>query len=192
MKHVNLMPAVRREALRRRRRVRGWTTALAAWTAGLFVLLVLLHATGRGGRSQAEAELADLEGRIERTRGAVGLAAADVATLHSQLGATRAIGRQPDWALLLALLADTLGEDVVLDSILLESPPDAAPAIEVTGLGRSQAAVSRFILRLERQEGLFSRVKLVDTRREPFRTESAFAFRITGTLSAEAVGEATP
>jgi hypothetical protein len=43
-------------------------------------------------------------------------------------------------------------------------------------VGRSQAAVSQFVLRLE-QLGLFDRVTLLDTRREPFGADSAVGFR---------------
>ena len=48
--------------------------------------------------------------------------------------------------------------------------------LRLAGVGRSQAAVSQFVLRLE-QLGLFDRVTLLDTRREPFGADSAVGFR---------------
>ena len=55
------------------------------------------------------------------------------------------------------------------------SGPDVL--LEVVGIGRSQLAVSQHVLRLE-QTGLFSKVNLIDTGREPFLNTNAIGFRI--------------
>ena len=59
----------------------------------------------------------------------------------------------------------------------------AAPAepvqyvLEASGMARSHAAANQFVLRLE-ATGLFSRVTLLDTAREPFLDKDAIAFRV--------------
>ena len=95
---------------------------------------------------------------------------------------------------LLALLANTKGEDVVLRSVSVGPapvpppppvergkpvPPPPAPEtlLEVMGVGQTQLAVSQHVLRLE-QTGLFSKVALLDTGREAFLNSSAIAFRL--------------
>ncbi len=116
----------------------------------------------------------------------------------------RAVGEQPDWSLLLAMLSSALGDETVLRSIRLQAPPEAAPGaaggsgtpggaaaartlqpitLEVTGLGRTQQVVSEFVLRLEHTP-LFEMVRLVDTRREPFLNDHAVVFRIECVLDA--------
>jgi hypothetical protein len=59
------------------------------------------------------------------------------------------------------------------------APPISRQPYTLTlrGLGRTQSAVSQFVLRLEKL-GPFDRVKLIDTRREPFLENEAFAFHV--------------
>jgi Tfp pilus assembly protein PilN len=95
------------------------------------------------------------------------------------------VGKQPDWSILLALLASTLEDEIVLRSVRLVSGAAeegdqreaGAPNLDFAGLGQSQAAVSRFVLRLE-EISLFRSVKLLDTRREPFLDGHAITFRV--------------
>ena len=105
------------------------------------------------------------------------------------------MGDRPDWSVVLALLARNLDDDLVLKRCKLEpevvrkaaaSPQHAAGAqadepkrfsLEIAGLGRSQKAISHFVLRLERTN-LFQKVTLVKTNREPFVTGRAMAFQI--------------
>jgi Tfp pilus assembly protein PilN len=62
--------------------------------------------------------------------------------------------------------------------------------LKLAGFGTSQHAVSQFVLRLE-QLGLFDRVRLVETRREPFLEADAIAFRVDATIgeAQEAAGK---
>ena len=54
--------------------------------------------------------------------------------------------------------------------------------LHVSGYGQTQAAVARYILQLERS-GLFDRVHLLKTTREPFLAGTAVAFQIDCTIS---------
>jgi len=137
-----------------------------------------------------------------------------IVTLRKELAATRwrldsarGVGQQPDWSVMLALLAEGLGHDVVLKSCELnqvltpltgagrgpavstpgrQDPSDKKEhevtfALMVTGFGRSQTAVSQFVLRLERS-GLFDSVRLIDANRQPFLNGKAIAFQLECSL----------
>ncbi len=208
MMHVNLISHVRQNAKRRallRRRCAGACTAYG-------VTLVLLCgaaylAWGRGG-SALEAELTKVNESIEKSDTAMGSVRASLATANDSLALTRSIADQPDWGLLLALLAAKTGDDVVLrtcDTAPVEivaavvdrktagknmklpkspAPNAAAYTLHLGGLARSQLAVSQFVLRLERT-GLFAKVTLVDTNREPFLSGDAIAFKLDCSLAGD-------
>ena len=70
------------------------------------------------------------------------------------------------------------------------TPSDAAAAqapeptfiLDASGMALDHAAANRFLLRLE-QTGLFSKVTLLDTTREPFFDRNAIAFRLECALN---------
>jgi len=53
--------------------------------------------------------------------------------------------------------------------------------LEANGIARTLASAHRFVRDLEKT-GLFARVSLLDTTREPFLTEGAIAFRLECSL----------
>ncbi|MHC4218116.1 MAG: PilN domain-containing protein [Planctomycetota bacterium] len=133
-----------------------------------------------------------LRGEIEQVRAVVHEKDTALAALKldrqqavAQLQANLAVGKQPDWSILLALLASNLDDEIVLRSVrLVSGSAEEGEAIEsgetrldFAGLGESQAAVSRFVLRLE-EISLFRSVMLRDTRRESFLAGHAIAFRV--------------
>ena len=194
MRDVNLIPAHRRDARRRRTIVRWCAVACA----GYAVAAVAVGATCLGvwpaptdaDRKQIEQE----DQHIAQKERAITTARARVAAANLTLDAERRVSEQPDWSVLLALLADKAGDQIVLKScrVAPASAGDAKPVaalsgaalltVEAGGVGRSQLAVSQFLLRLERT-GLFAKVALVDTHREGFLTGEAVAFRIEASLS---------
>jgi hypothetical protein len=202
MTTANLIPAGRRQAKRRRARTCVWAGACTAYAvvllAGYGVCQALWGGTDRGvdeelrkagtaAQTSARQTLA-LNRSLERARLA--------------LQANRAVGSQPDWSALLALLAQNLGDELVLNHCRLKPArvlPAATPAgsaegtpaspaekprhfaLEIEGYARSQAAVSQFVLRLE-GTGLFNQVRLVKSNREPFLVGKAVAFRVECSL----------
>jgi Tfp pilus assembly protein PilN len=114
---------------------------------------------------------------------------------------TRAISRQPDWSRLFLGLSERLGDEIVLgqcrlttltgdNRIVGEQWADSMPArplgemlkechhtLSLTGFGRSQESVSRFVLRLEGTE-VFEVVRLVNSCRQTFLEKEAVAFSI--------------
>jgi hypothetical protein len=121
----------------------------------------------------------------------------EAAEVSRKLADARTAHQHPDWSLLLAMLADSLADEVVLERCSLapaEKTEDAAAAdrlaqasptdffnqrfrFELGGYARSQMAVSRFTLRLEKA-GLFDQVRLVKTSRQSFLGGEAVAFQL--------------
>ncbi len=104
------------------------------------------------------------------------------------LDSCRAVGKQPDWSVPLAIVAGNLGEEVVLERCELgprkdvegkeeDSADTGRYVFRFKGLGKSQTAVSRFVLRLE-QIDLFDRVRLIKTNRQPFLSGKAVEFQL--------------
>ena len=119
----------------------------------------------------------------------------ELSEAQARLDMITAIDEQPDWSILLRLLAKESTDQIVLSQCRLDRQSDAKSAVvkaataqtashlvTVTGFGRSQAAVSHFVLRLEEAK-IFDQVSLIKTSREPFATGDAFAFRIECSLS---------
>jgi len=202
---VNLIPAARRHAKQRRVRVRWWLTACvvytALWSAAFVAAQVVVRSEDRALRStfvESSARVQEAEKTVAALRGRIGRD-------QARLSSGRAVGEQPDWSLLLAMLSSALGDETVLRNIRLQAPPEAAPGaaeragtpggagaartlrpitLDLTGLGRTQQVVSDFVLRLEHTP-LFKTVRLVDTRREPFMNDHAVVFRIECVLDAD-------
>ncbi len=196
---VNLIPAARREAKQRQVRVRWWLTAFvvyaALWSAAFVAAQVVVASEDRALRVKfvdGSAKVQEVERAVAELRGRIGRD-------QARLASGSAVGEQPDWSLLLAMLSSALGDETVLRSIRLQAPPEAAPGgaggagsartlqpitLDLSGLGRTQQIVSEFVLRLE-QTPLFKTVRLVDTRRELFLNDHAVVFRIECVLDAD-------
>jgi len=191
MPGVNLMPAYRAHARRRRRRLRRWAGALAAHAGVLLAAYGFCDAVWgsdtralSGGFDRAAGRIADSRRQIEALQH-------QLAESQRLLDANRLLADQPDWSLLMAGLGETLGEDIVLTHCELGPAPVAltgvtgapTPAagsgfvLALHGFGRSQAAVAQFVLRLE-QTGLFDTVKLIKINRESFLAGEAVAFQV--------------
>jgi hypothetical protein len=199
MKSINLIPAARRDAKRRRKHRNACAAACCAYGVMLACAVGVAHVVcagdgGGGGGEPLPVRLSKAEAEIERYQQQSAAARSELAAAKATIEANRTVAEQPDWSLLLALLAKTTGEDVVLRSVLVAPPPNApqptpaagkagpAPAapevvLELTGVGQSQLAVSQHVLRLE-QTGLFSKVTLLDTNREAYVSSHVIGFRL--------------
>ena len=198
---VNLIPTHRRNARRRRVRVRRWAAVCVAYALVLFVSYGVCRAVWDAGHDLVR-ELDEVTEQIDQSNQAIAALGPEMAQARLTLDASQGIVDQPDWSVLLALMAKTLGDEIVLKSCRLQRRtdaraearrPDGAPAqpagempeaftVALSGYGQSPQAVSRFVLRLERT-GLFEQVKVRATNREPFLATDAIAFQIEGTLA---------
>ena len=208
MSDVNLIPAHRVNARRRRVRVRRWAVALAVYAGVLLTGYGVCRAVWVDGRD-VSSELNEAAQQIEESNQAIDSLGKELARAKLMLSASRKVVDQPDWSVLLELTGRTLGDQIVLKRLqvgqlsneesraqssrrgpsraaLLREMPEAF-SLELAGYGRSSEAVSQFVLRLE-QIDLFKRVTVRKTNREPFMADDAIAFEIVCTLD----GEGTP
>ena len=203
MKCFNLMPTPRRQAKACRARARQWLAVGVAFVGMLVMICITCHKTWGVGPEPLADEIRQTTDRIKASGRTIAELREQLVASRWKLDTVRGVGRQPDWSVLLTLLADGLGNEVVLRSCELDEiliPLERAagrrgePRIPVTsvsedkkkriafvlsvsGFGRSQTAVSQFVLRLERS-GMFDNVRLVSTIREPFLNGKAIAFRL--------------
>jgi Tfp pilus assembly protein PilN len=208
MKCLNLIPAPRRAARARQARIRTWSVALGAYALAAAAGYVACYAYPdtdqtallRDTRAVTE-ELRDSSRQMRTARNQVAETAGKVAI-------ARSVRNHPDWSLLLAMLADSLADQIVLErcALLPVDPPPAAgggagaagpagasPAatpgqgprafrFDLAGLARSQTAVSQFVLRLEKAR-VFDEVRLVQTSRKTFLKADAVAFQLECSLT---------
>jgi Tfp pilus assembly protein PilN len=198
---ANLVPMTRRQARRVRRSIRAWSLAGGGY-AGVLALALAI------GAALVDSDAAPLERRLTEARAAADAARAERDRLSAQaeaarrrLEAARAVSRQPDWSILLAMLPACLGEDAALRRVTLkrdaappapgggkDAPPPAPAArgytLQLAGAARSQSAPNSIVLALE-QTGIFDRVKLVETRREASGASDLVAFDIECVLARE-------
>ena len=202
-RYANLIPAGRLLARVRSRRSRRWATVCIAYGLLLLAAYGVCYAV-LGGRDQGlTAELNATSGRIRHSGIAIASISNRLARVRAELDANRAVGNQPDWSVLLAMLSGSLQEDIFLRSCTLypadsgggQSPraaelrekSDFLPAGQrpykfvLGGYGRSHMAVSQFALRLENQP-LFDEVRVLKTSREPLLANSAIAFKLECSL----------
>ena len=193
------MPAHRREHKKRRARVRVWAAGCGVYAALLLAGYVVCLGAPGGDRGVLDGRLGETAERTENSNRQINALRPKLAQARLTLAGNRAVGDQPDWSVVLALLAKSLDDDLVLSRCQLRpatsrqtragthtSAASAGQAaskpkqfvLEVSGLGHSQKAVSRFVLRLE-QANLFNKVTLVKTNREPLMAGKAISFQVT-------------
>lgn len=190
MRNVNLIPAARQRARRRRQQIK-WCAAVCVAYGVVSVVAGAAVVLAFGGRDPSVArELAAVEQDIQKTDQSLAQAQADLTRARTVLAATRQMCDRPDWSQLPALLAQAGRDRVMLRTCEL-SPAGAGEAgvpggpftLVASGVARTPADAQAYAIRLQ-QTGLFDRVTLADTHREPFAGLDASAFRIECTLSA--------
>lgn len=191
MNRTNLIPPRRRRAKARQARLCAWGVGIGTYAALLSAatLLLVSGVVGSGGMlrptAAAAREKAAAQAAAQAQKELVLLRDSIARSQQSALSA-EAVTDSPDWSRLLAVVAHSLGSDVVLDQCncvaaasdpaARTTPPTAANAfanaasgprqmvLRLSGLGRSQGAVADFVLRLEGL-GLFQQVQLLQTSR---------------------------
>jgi hypothetical protein len=195
MKSLNLIPMWRRQQrwLRARRKV---------WVIAGCIYAALLTVGYTGWRCAWSEDGRDVSGPLALARHDVDGMSHSIADLRAEMGNVRkalqvngALIGQPDFSILLALLGQMRGEDVILNrcefdaatkgTTSLPGDPAAPPRFNACGYAKSQAAVTQFALRLERA-GPFQSVSVLKSNREPFLSGEAVAFRIECVLKTDA------
>jgi hypothetical protein len=202
MRSINLIPAQRRVQRRARRRLRFWPLVLAG-AAGLMAIACGVLRARVPAVVVTDAELAKVSTRLGELNTSLAGATKVAADREFNRSTLALLKDQPDWSLLLELLAAQTQEQTVLREIRLTPIAQAAVAptvkeagktppprqielpakfkLELRGLCKSPAGVSQFVANIEKL-GIFSDVKLLRTGREPFLTGVASNFEMECTL----------
>lgn len=204
MTGINLIPVHRILAMQRRIRVRLWMRIDSICIGGLLIICAVVTAVFDQSVANVADELAFLEEKVANVNRSIGALRPQLSEVKLTLEASRAVQKQPDWSVLLALLANLQGDQIVMRSVKTEPMGPGNPAAGVSeiisveensatdddrsgyrlvlgGLGKTQSAVSQFVLRLE-QCGLFERVTVIRTNREGFMSDHAVAFELLCTM----------
>ena len=201
MADVNLIPEQRQLRKRRNARIRLWIQMSGAYSVAVALALFSLHMTWKVDNAALAEDLDSTAVRVKQYSSSMLRLRKELAKISTTLQTSRAIKRQPDWSKLLVIIADTLGQDIVLNSCEIATLDDTGREISgsrqealtsqavttllsarqyrliLTGLGREHTAVSRFVVQLE-QSGLFGSVSLLNNQRQDVLNQSVVVFGI--------------
>lgn len=119
MKNINLIPAPRRAAKRRRVHLRRCVVGCAAWAVVSAGAAAVSRAVWRADDPQAVERLAKVSQEMEQTERGIAAVRAKLAAAQATLRANQSIAAQPDWSIVLALMGKQVGNDVVLKNCLV-------------------------------------------------------------------------
>jgi hypothetical protein len=185
---INLIPAPRRLAAAKRRHLRRWIIGCLGFAVILVALCTASHMIWCGEFETLDEGINATTEQIKGSSKAIQRLSRQLADAQWKLESCLAVGKQPDWSIPLAMVAGKLGEEVVLEQCELKPRKNADGqggddagsgryVFRVTGLGKTQTAVSQFVLRLEKSD-LFNRVRLIKTNRQPFLSGKAVQFQL--------------
>jgi Tfp pilus assembly protein PilN len=205
MADVNLIPPEWVAKRRSRTHLRLWAGICIVYVVGLVVAVASAYVVWSGGDARLEQDLAATKERLGQTNQRVLQMRREVAQATTALQAGRVIACQPDWSKLLTMVSENLGDEVVLTTCRLvaldkehrdlvegmgrQTTPaslpqllaDGAHQLQLGGFGRSQTAISNFILRLEKL-GLFASTRRLESNRKEFLGTDAIAFSVECTF----------
>jgi hypothetical protein len=210
MKNTNFIPLYRIVARQRRNRVRWWITAIAISLVLELGGIVCGYGIWRGGRMVLAGELTKTATTLASADRAIRMLQSELAAQQATLKVSQDVQSQPDWSVLLALLARSLGDGAVLRRCELKPVPAAAAqkpgtgngeqgtgkdasgslllgdatafALKINGCGRTVADVLKFAEGLERA-GLFDQIRLVKTDTQPLLAGTAVGFEMECSLT---------
>lgn len=200
---VNLIPQSLRQARRHRRRIAGWTVGGGIYALTLLFACVVARSLYLADTHALDQQTAELIHRIATADQNSRLLKSQLAELQAQSQTARAIADQPDWSLLLGVLANTMDDQLVLRELRLAPEKNSKTAVAdalsgpqeyslvIRGLGGNSTAVAKFVSHLE-ETNFFDEVKLSHTGREPFRTGMAESFDLECTFGSPAPVQAGP
>lgn len=182
---VNLIPESRLVAQKRRRRIQAWiaTVAVTIGVVGAGGAWSLLSIVDHGTKERME--LSDLSGRTSQLQQVLDEKQRALVNANARLRAMLVVTLEPDWSLLMAVLAEALEDDAVLESFRLvpvieeDAPADARPTyvVMLSGIARTQEGVSSYVLSLEGL-ALFELVTLKESARRTVNEQEVVIFTL--------------
>ncbi len=205
MGNANLIPAERLARRRRKTRLCWWTTACGIYVVLLCGSSLALQRVRATQDRTVNGQLAALTQQVEQDNKTVLELRRELAEAITALETARAIRDQPDWSKLFLGLAEQMGDEIVISRCQLMTltpegkivgegwtePSGAKPlgtflvecrrTLTLSGFGKTQESVSRFVLRLE-GAGAFDQVRLGNSSRQTFMEGQAVGFSVECTF----------
>lgn len=186
----NLLPAPIKDQLLQRRRLMLWIKGVGVLSV-LGVVVCVVAGVYLGDLDKpVRKELQSVQSVINQLEASEASAWTRIATVTHELGVAEDIAGQPNWSVLLGVLAAGLNEGAYLERIetalVLEqdvqiAPPSKAASgpyrVTITGISLMQGDATKYALFLE-QCRLFDSVRLVATRPRPDVETDAVGFEI--------------
>lgn len=220
MNGINLIPPHTLVLRRRRKRIRAWSAATGIYAAVLGGAYGAL-ASGTADATGLDRRIAEIAQTTQAERAELEVMRQKASEAEREADAARMMGNHPDWSVLLGLLAKPLTAEMSLHTCEVArvektpaaaapspAPPLAAPQtaattptaatprtdafkVTIAGLARTQAAVTDYVLELERltagDQRLFDPpVMIAEAKGRRIGSTDVVAFRIECTLSAAA------
>ena len=211
---VNLIPHryVQRRKVAARQRV--WIIAGMIYVVTIGVAYLFARARWNNDDRDGTNTIRLMQADIAVNEKSVAKSTQQVNEYASALKELSQITDQPDWGLLLGVVAKMCGEETVLSKCVITAPKNSsdlpvvtahaaastnanrgaangARVLELQGYGNSQKAVTQFALQLEKS-GLFENVTIGKTSRESFGKFDAVAFRMECPLKQVSEAVRTP
>ena len=201
MIRVNLIPAYRLDARKRAACIRRWMAGCVVYCLFLLATYVTAWVLWPIDEDGLERELVKFTDRIDATKRTIVANKPILAQTHRTLKANLNMQSRPQWSTLLGILANKMGDEVLLRSCELApegrarrsseensfSPSTTGTPLYVlslAGLAATQSEVSRYVLELEKTS-LFEEVRLMGTRTEPFGAKEVYAFDLECALGSK-------
>jgi len=187
----NLLPAPIKERVQVRHRLTVWIQSNIVLAILGVVACVVAGVLLRDMDEPVREELQQVKSVINRLEASEAAAFRQIETVTHELGVAEDIAGQPDWSILLGVLAAGLTDGAYLETLTtsiiehdsgLDVPPPGNTAmgpyrVTVTGVSLLQGDATRYALFLE-QCRLFDSVRLVATQPRPDVNERAVGFEI--------------
>src|SRR5690606_4223871 len=138
MTSVNLIPVARRDARRRRVQVRFWVGASSAYAAIVLIVIVIAKMLWAFDNDALTRQVAAARSELERSESTIKELRTQLQQARQTWESNNAVGPQPDWSVLLSLLADLTDSEIVLRSCAIAPirNKSAAPRL-ITPAGNS-------------------------------------------------------
>jgi hypothetical protein len=198
---INLLPPGQRARRMKKRAAVRWMVGGMVEVALVAVSAVGLHVTSHVDDRSVRGEMVKVEREIEAIEGRKAERAAAVGRVEAEMQLRDTVNAPADYSKLLAVVSAGVGEEGVMTSLKWDVSPApttaAAPVdadgrplkvdafagpvrltVQMTGLVRSQAAITRVVERIEKA-GVFDEVRLVKSGRDAFLGSEAFSFQLS-------------
>ena len=177
----NLIPMHRQLRMARAARLRGWSYAGGGMVVALAVGWMACGLTTSRAVAPPPESFSKAAAEISKANEEAATLRRELAGLREQVAARQSVTGRADTSVLLAMLSQATGEDVVMSHCELANrdprAADSPQVLRITGAARNQPEVAAFMLALE-STGLFRNVTLVRSNQQQMMNTQVAGFQV--------------